>query len=66
MAASAAIDACNLLSGDNDGTRVPFGRQRQRVVSQGLEHSDERLAAEGGCEYAKASPWRNGIRFIAW
>jgi hypothetical protein len=66
MAASAAIDACDLLSGDDDRTRVPFGRQRQRVVSQRLEHSDKRLAAERGCEYAKASPWRNGICLVAW
>ena len=66
MAASAAIDACNLLAGDNDGTRVPFGRQRQRVVSQRLDHSHQGLAAEGGCEYVKASPRRNGIRLIAW
>ena len=44
----------------------PFGRQRQRVFSQGLEHSDERLVAEGGCEYAKASPRRNGSGLIAW
>src|SRR5216683_391424 len=65
MATAAAIDACNLLSGDDDGTPVPFGRQGQLVVSQRLEHSDQRLASEGACEHAKASPWRNGTCVLA-
>jgi hypothetical protein len=44
---------------------VRFGRQGQLVVSQRLEHSDKRLAADGTYEHAKASAWRDGIGVIA-
>ncbi|PYQ03451.1 MAG: hypothetical protein DMF83_21185 [Acidobacteria bacterium] len=66
MAASAAIDARHLLSADDYGTRVSFGREEQLFLLPRLEHSDKRLATEGACEHAKASPGSNGTCVTAW
>ena len=66
MAACAVIDARHLLSADDDGTRVSFGREGQLFLLPRLEHADKRLATEDACEHAKASPGRNGTCVIAW